>query len=219
MIGDPTLAVAKLYDMLPRRGRELAGAIRRRQRHRAIGVPRRPDKKIKVMLTYPMSTGRNFDEVLRVLDSCQLTAKHKVATPVNWKQGQDVIIVPAVSDDEAKKTYPRAGSRRSRTSGSSSSPADCGGLNERERRTWGHSSGARESARSSRRWCRRATGCPGPWAPAVPRRAGRAGREGCVRGSAGLDGGWKDRGSSRDPPGDGSASGSRGGSRPDGRRR
>ena len=65
-----------------------------------------PDKKVKAMLTYPMSTGRNFDEVLRLLDSCQLTAKHKVATPVNWKQGQDVIIVPAVSDDEAKKTYP-----------------------------------------------------------------------------------------------------------------
>ena len=65
-----------------------------------------PDKKIKLSLTYPMSTGRNFDEVLRVLDSCQLTAKHKVATPVNWKQGEDVIIVPAVSDEEARKTYP-----------------------------------------------------------------------------------------------------------------
>ena len=65
-----------------------------------------PDKKIKLMLTYPMSTGRNFDEVLRVLDSLQLTAKHKVATPVNWKPGEDVIIVPAVSDDEAKQKYP-----------------------------------------------------------------------------------------------------------------
>jgi thioredoxin-dependent peroxiredoxin len=65
-----------------------------------------PDKKIKAMLTYPMSTGRNFDEVLRLLDSCQLTAKHKVATPVNWKQGEDVIIVPAVSDAEAKAKYP-----------------------------------------------------------------------------------------------------------------
>src|SRR5207244_12954228 len=65
-----------------------------------------PDKKIKLMLSYPMSTGRNFDEVLRVLDSMQLTAKHKVATPVNWKQGDDVIIVPAVSDDEAKKQFP-----------------------------------------------------------------------------------------------------------------
>ena len=65
-----------------------------------------PDKKIKLMLSYPMSTGRNFDEVLRVLDSMQLTAKHKVATPVNWKPGDDVIIVPAVSDDEAKQKYP-----------------------------------------------------------------------------------------------------------------
>ena len=65
-----------------------------------------PDKTIKLMLTYPMTTGRNFDEVLRVLDSMQLTAKHKVATPVNWKQGEDVIIVPAVSDDEAKAKYP-----------------------------------------------------------------------------------------------------------------
>ncbi|HEY7922817.1 MAG TPA: peroxiredoxin, partial [Vicinamibacteria bacterium] len=66
-----------------------------------------PDKKVKAMLTYPMSTGRNFDEVLRLLDSCQLTAKHKVATPVNWKQGEDVIIVPAVSDAEAKEKYPQ----------------------------------------------------------------------------------------------------------------
>jgi alkyl hydroperoxide reductase subunit AhpC len=65
-----------------------------------------PDKRIKAMLTYPMSTGRNFDEVLRLLDSCQLTARHKVATPVNWKQGEDVIIVPAVSDAEAKQAYP-----------------------------------------------------------------------------------------------------------------
>jgi alkyl hydroperoxide reductase subunit AhpC len=65
-----------------------------------------PDKKIKLMLVYPMSTGRNFDEVLRVLDSIQLTAAHKVATPVNWKQGEDVIIVPAVSDEEAKLKYP-----------------------------------------------------------------------------------------------------------------
>ena len=65
-----------------------------------------PDKKIKLMLTYPMSTGRNFDEVLRVLDSIQLTAKHKVATPVNWKSGEDVIIVPAVSNEEAEKQYP-----------------------------------------------------------------------------------------------------------------
>jgi len=65
-----------------------------------------PDKKVKAMLTYPMSTGRNFDEVLRILDSCQLTATHQVATPVNWKRGEDVIIAPAVSDEEAKKRYP-----------------------------------------------------------------------------------------------------------------
>ena len=65
-----------------------------------------PDKKIKLMLSYPASTGRNFDEILRVVDSLQLTAKHKVATPVNWKQGEDCIIIPAVSDDEAKKSYP-----------------------------------------------------------------------------------------------------------------
>ena len=65
-----------------------------------------PDKLVKALLIYPMSSGRNFDEVLRLLDSCQLTAKHKVATPVNWKQGEDVIIVPAVSDEDAKKTYP-----------------------------------------------------------------------------------------------------------------
>jgi alkyl hydroperoxide reductase subunit AhpC len=65
-----------------------------------------PDKRIKLMLSYPMTTGRNFDEILRVLDSMQLTAKHKVATPVNWKKGDDVIIVPAVSDEEAKEKYP-----------------------------------------------------------------------------------------------------------------
>ena len=107
LIGDPELKVAKAYDMLP----EDAG-ITSQGRTAADNATVRsvfiigPDKKIKAMLTYPMSTGRNFDEVLRLLDSCQLTAKHKVATPVNWKQGQDVIIVPAVSDDEAKKTYP-----------------------------------------------------------------------------------------------------------------
>jgi alkyl hydroperoxide reductase subunit AhpC len=107
MIGDPELKVAKAYDMLPEgtgttsQGRTAADNATVRSVF-VIG----PDKKVKAMLTYPMSTGRNFDEVLRLLDSCQLTAKHKVATPVNWKQGQDVIIVPAVSDDEAKKTYP-----------------------------------------------------------------------------------------------------------------
>jgi len=70
-----------------------------------------PDKKIKLQLSYPMTTGRNFDEVLRVLDSMQLTAKHKVATPVNWKQGDDVIIIPAVSNEEAQQKYPRDGRR------------------------------------------------------------------------------------------------------------
>ena len=107
MIGDPELKVAKAYDMLPEgsgttsQGRTAADNATVRSVF-LIG----PDKKIKAMLTYPMSTGRNFDEVLRLLDSCQLTAKHKVATPVNWKQGQDVIIVPAVSDAEAKEKYP-----------------------------------------------------------------------------------------------------------------
>jgi alkyl hydroperoxide reductase subunit AhpC len=107
LIGDTDLQVAKLYDMLPA---ETAGTSEGRTAAtnatvRSVFVIG-PDKKIKLMLTYPMSTGRNFDEVLRVLDSCQLTAKHKVATPVNWKQGEDVIIVPAVSDDDAKKAYP-----------------------------------------------------------------------------------------------------------------
>jgi alkyl hydroperoxide reductase subunit AhpC len=107
LIGDPELQIAKAYDMLPEgagstsQGRTAADNATVRSVF-VIG----PDKKIKAMLTYPMSTGRNFDEVLRLLDSCQLTAKHKVATPVNWKQGQDVIIVPAVSDAEAKQTYP-----------------------------------------------------------------------------------------------------------------
>jgi alkyl hydroperoxide reductase subunit AhpC len=107
MIGDPELKVAKAYDMLPEdsgstsQGRTAADNATVRSVF-VIG----PDKRIKAMLTYPMSTGRNFDEVLRLVDSCQLTAKHKVATPVNWKQGQDVIISPAVADDDAKKTYP-----------------------------------------------------------------------------------------------------------------
>src|SRR5215471_11654135 len=107
MIGDPELKVAKAYDMLP----ETAGTSSQGRTPADNATVRSvfvigPDKKVKAMLTYPMSTGRNFDEVLRLLDSCQLTAKEKVATPVNWKQGQDVIIVPAVSDEEAKKTYP-----------------------------------------------------------------------------------------------------------------
>jgi alkyl hydroperoxide reductase subunit AhpC len=107
MIGDPELKVAKLYDMLPEdaggssQGRTPADNATVRSVF-VIG----PDKKVKAMLTYPMSTGRNFDEVLRVLDSCQLTAKHKVSTPVNWKSGDDVIISGNVSDDEAKQKYP-----------------------------------------------------------------------------------------------------------------
>ena len=107
LIGDPELKVVKPYDMLPAdegdtsTGRTAADNATARSVF-IIG----PDKKIKATLTYPMSTGRNFDEILRLLDSCQLTATHKVATPVNWKQGNDVIIVPAVSDDEAKKKYP-----------------------------------------------------------------------------------------------------------------
>src|SRR5947208_8809668 len=106
MIGDPELRVAKLYDMLPAssgntsEGRTPADNATVRTVF-VIG----PDKKIKLMLSYPMTTGRNFDEVLRVLDSIQLTARHKVATPVNWKPGGDVIISGAVSDDEAKRIY------------------------------------------------------------------------------------------------------------------
>jgi alkyl hydroperoxide reductase subunit AhpC len=107
MIGDPTLAISKLYGMLPA---DLEGGCEGRtaadnQTVRNVYVVG-PDKKIKLVLIYPMTTGRNFDEVLRVIDSLQLTAKHKVSTPVNWKQGEDVIIAGSVSDDEAKKTYP-----------------------------------------------------------------------------------------------------------------
>lgn len=107
MIGDTDLAVSKLYNMLPA---EEAGSAE--ERTAATNATVRtvfiigPDKKIKLMLTYPMSTGRNFDEVLRVLDSIQLTARHRVATPVNWKRGEDCIIVPAVSDEEAKDQFP-----------------------------------------------------------------------------------------------------------------
>ena len=107
MIGDTDLAVAKLYNMLPAEepgtaeGRTAANNATVRSVF-VIG----PDKKIKLMLTYPMTTGRNFDEILRVLDSMQLTAKHKVATPVNWKQGEDVIIAGSVSDADAKTMFP-----------------------------------------------------------------------------------------------------------------
>ena len=107
MIGDPELKVAKLYNMLPAEepgtseGRTPANNATVRSVF-VIG----PDKKIKMMMTYPMTSGRNFDEIVRVLDSIQLTTAHKVATPVNWKPGDDVIISPAVSDEEAKKIYP-----------------------------------------------------------------------------------------------------------------
>jgi alkyl hydroperoxide reductase subunit AhpC len=107
MIGDPELKIAKLYGMLPASsgntsdGRTAADNATVRTVF-VVG----PDKKIKLQLSYPMSTGRNFDEVLRVLDSMQLTAKHKVATPVNWKTGDDVIILPSVSNDEAQQKYP-----------------------------------------------------------------------------------------------------------------
>ena len=107
MIGDPELKVAKLYNMLPAEepgsseGRTAANNATVRSVF-IIG----PDKKIKLMLTYPMTTGRNFDEILRVLDSMQLTQAHKVATPVNWKQGEDVIIAGSVSDEDAKKIWP-----------------------------------------------------------------------------------------------------------------
>jgi thioredoxin-dependent peroxiredoxin len=107
LIADPLLTVAKLYGML---GAEISGDAKERtpldnQTVRNVFVIG-PDNKVKLILVYPMTTGRNFDEVLRVIDSLQLTAKHKVATPVNWQQGEDVIIAGSVSDDEAKETYP-----------------------------------------------------------------------------------------------------------------
>jgi alkyl hydroperoxide reductase subunit AhpC len=107
MIGDPNLSIAKLYGMLPAEaGDSCAGRTAANNATVRTVFMIGPDKKIKLMLIYPMTTGRNFDEVLRVLDSMQLTAKHQVATPVNWKPGNDVIIVPAVSDEEAKRKYP-----------------------------------------------------------------------------------------------------------------
>jgi alkyl hydroperoxide reductase subunit AhpC len=107
IIGDADLKVAQAYDMIhPNAVAKVEGRTAADNATiRSVFIVG-PDKKIKLILTYPMSTGRNFDEVLRVLDSLQLTAKHKVATPVNWKAGEDVIIVPAVSDDEAKLKYP-----------------------------------------------------------------------------------------------------------------
>ncbi|HEX4486554.1 MAG TPA: peroxiredoxin [Terriglobales bacterium] len=107
MIGDPKLEVAKLYDMLP----DDAGATSEGRTAANNATVRTvfivgPDKKIKLQLSYPMSTGRNFDEIIRVLDSLQLTAKHQVATPANWKQGDDVIIGGGVSNEDAQKLYP-----------------------------------------------------------------------------------------------------------------
>ena len=106
MIGDPKLSVAKAYDMLP--AAEGSTSVGRTPADNAtvrtvfiVG----PDKKVKLALTYPMTTGRNFDEILRALDSIQLTAKHQVATPANWKQGEDVIITPAVSNEAAKERF------------------------------------------------------------------------------------------------------------------
>jgi alkyl hydroperoxide reductase subunit AhpC len=107
MIGDPELKIAKLYDMLTADAGDTSEG-----RNAAANAPVRtvfvigPDKKIKLLLSYPMSTGRNFNEILRVLDSLQLTAKHQVSTPANWKPGDDVIISGSVSDDEARIKYP-----------------------------------------------------------------------------------------------------------------
>jgi alkyl hydroperoxide reductase subunit AhpC len=107
MIGDPNLAVAKLYDMLPA---ETTGAASGRSAADNFTVRNvyiiGPDKKIKLIITYPMTTGRNFDEILRVVDSIQLTATHKVATPANWKNGEDVIITGAVTNEEAQTKFP-----------------------------------------------------------------------------------------------------------------
>ncbi|MDO9470224.1 MAG: peroxiredoxin [Nitrosomonas sp.] len=108
IIGDTDLAVAKLYNMLPadESGTSEGRTAATNATVRSVFIIG-PDKKIKLMMTYPMTTGRNFHEILRVLDSMQLTAQYKVATPVNWKKGEDVIIVPSVSDEEAEKLFPQ----------------------------------------------------------------------------------------------------------------
>lgn len=107
MIGDPDLSIAKLYNMLPadEPGSSDGRTAANNATVRSVFIVG-PDKTIKLMLTYPMTTGRNFNEILRVLDSMRLTAEHKVATPVNWQPGEDVIIVPAVSNEEAEKIFP-----------------------------------------------------------------------------------------------------------------
>jgi alkyl hydroperoxide reductase subunit AhpC len=129
MIGDSEFNVSKLYGMLPEDtlGDPTSRTPAVNQTVRNVFVVG-PDEKVKLMLVYPMTTGRNFDEVLRVIDSLQLTSQHKVAAPVNWQQGDDVIIAGSVSDEDAKKTYPTAGSRRAPTSGSYRSQADRTGL-------------------------------------------------------------------------------------------
>jgi alkyl hydroperoxide reductase subunit AhpC len=107
MIGDPTLAISKLYEMLPAAAGDSAEGRTPadNQTVRTVYVVG-PDRKIKLMIAYPMTTGRNFDEILRVIDSLQLTAKNKVSTPANWKPGEDVIIAGSVSNEEAKQIYP-----------------------------------------------------------------------------------------------------------------
>ena len=107
VIADTTLGIAKLYNMFPadESGSAQGRTAMTNATVRSIFIIG-PDKNIKLMMTYPMTTGRNFNEILRVLDSMQLTAKHKVATPVNWQQGEDVIIVPSISNEEAQKIYP-----------------------------------------------------------------------------------------------------------------
>jgi len=108
LIGDPGLTVVKAFDMLPaNEGTKAEGRTAADNATARTVFLIGPDKKIKATLTYPMSTGRNFDEILRLLDSCQLTAREQVATPVNWKPGEDVVIVPSVSDEAAKQKYPQ----------------------------------------------------------------------------------------------------------------
>ena len=105
MIGDPEMKVAKLYDMLPASEEKIEGRTPAdNQTVRTVFIVG-PDRKVKLSLTYPMTTGRNFDEILRALDSIQLTMDHQVSTPANWKQGENVIVVPAVSDEDAKARF------------------------------------------------------------------------------------------------------------------